>query len=275
MTASDLVMWAYGDNLDANEKHLAESPGGFLNFGYWKDIPSRANISIEDRIESHRALYRMTLNTLGITNDDRLLEVSCGRGHGCVLAMSEFQPAEVHGVDLVPAQIRRARAENAAALRIWRGRLEYKNGSATSLPYPDGHFDKLFSVEAIPYFSSLHKFAREAARVTHRSARVAFASTFTPTTGVTLAQLPESLRNQLSGVEPNSLSVEALQDAMESSGFKDISVVSIGEHVWDGLEAWLTTIGFGAADGASEWIRAYEGGLLDYYLINATVGGSQ
>lgn len=243
--------------------------GGFINYGYWAGISLDGELSVADRIASQQALYRNTLARLGLRPEHRLLEVGCGRGLGCALALSEFGPEAVHGVDLSPAQVARAREDNAELVRRSPGRLEFHEGSASDLPVSDEGFDRVVSVEAIQHFPDIAGFVAELARVARRPARMAITSYFAPgrrSTAEPLAGLLGSFADGMDFAHP----VDALADELTGTGFTDIDVVSVGEHVWPGFDTWLGQTEF-RNEWARNWLVAYERGLLDYYLISAAL----
>lgn len=69
---------------------------------------------------------------------ERVLEVCCGEGDGTLFLAREFPMARVRGLDRSEAAIR------AAVARVGldpEGRVAFKAGSPSSLPYPDEFFD--------------------------------------------------------------------------------------------------------------------------------------
>lgn len=69
---------------------------------------------------------------------ERVLEVCCGEGDGTLFLAREFPTARVRGLD------RSERAIRAAVARVGldpEGRVAFKAGSPSSLPYPDEFFD--------------------------------------------------------------------------------------------------------------------------------------
>jgi 23S rRNA (guanine745-N1)-methyltransferase len=69
---------------------------------------------------------------------ERVLEIGCGEGDGTLFLAREFPTARVRGLD------RSERAIRAAVARIGldpEGRVAFKAGSPSSLPYPDDFFD--------------------------------------------------------------------------------------------------------------------------------------
>ncbi|MGH3863844.1 hypothetical protein [Actinokineospora sp.] len=74
--------------------------GGFINFGFWQDLAADQPITVEQRVESQFALYRLVFERLGVGERDAVLEIGSGTGVGAAWAFTEFGPRELHGVDL-------------------------------------------------------------------------------------------------------------------------------------------------------------------------------
>lgn len=242
---------------------LSQDPcfaGGFINFGYWESIDLDAPLRDADRVRSQEDLYRLVLAAAGVTESSRVLEVGCGRGLGCALALAEFGPAEVHGVDIHPEQVRRARNTNGD------GRLGFWLGSASSLPFAGNSFDCLYSVEAMQHFPSLRDFVTEAARVLVPGGRIAVTTFFTTRAGVgdRLNGLLESFASGLDVPHP----LPSLLDLLSASGFSDISSVPIGAQVWPGFDRWVASTEY-VDSWPRNFLRAHTEGLLDYYLVTA------
>src|SRR5688572_23102804 len=85
--------------------------GGFINFGYWRDVDLTGEVTVEQRVATQEALYDVALDALAVRTGDRVLEVGSGRGLGARSVLRR-DPAVVRGVDLVPEQVARATEAN-------------------------------------------------------------------------------------------------------------------------------------------------------------------
>jgi len=78
---------------------------------------------------------------------ERVLEIECGDGDAALFLAREFPAARVRGVDRSESQVR------AATARIGldpEGRVAFKVGRPSALPYPSGFFDLVVQVDGRP-----------------------------------------------------------------------------------------------------------------------------
>jgi cyclopropane fatty-acyl-phospholipid synthase-like methyltransferase len=262
-SGSSLRAVMYGED-DLSSTELFS--GHFINFGYWTDRTPGQRISVEERTESQANLYRTVLNQLQIDPGDVVLEVGCGIGVGAALALREFEPSAVWGLDYSQAQLDRARRVHAEILAEQPGRLVLRQGSALALPYEDSKFSKCFSVEAAQHFGDLATFATEAHRVLKPGGRLSATTFFTPhaTAIQELRRLIDTIDSGIDVVCP----IDSFRDDLLKAGFADVHVESIGDHVWHGFDAWMEQTEFKNSWGRN-WLKAHNDGLVDYYLVTA------
>jgi SAM-dependent methyltransferase len=109
----------------------------------------------------------------GVKAGDRVLDVGCGTG--VVAITAALRGAKAAGLDLTPALIERAR-QNAAIAGV---DVEFVEGDAEALPYPDGSFDVVLSQFGHMFAPRPAVALREMLRVLKKGGRVAF-STWPP-----------------------------------------------------------------------------------------------
>ncbi len=252
----------YGEN---DLSSIAVFSGNFINFGYWQDF-TPGLISVEERTESQANLYRTVLRRLIIDPTDMALEIGCGIAAGTALALREFGPYAVYGLDLSPDQIDRATRVNAELLTQHPDRLILQRGSALALPYADETFDKCYSVEAAQHFEDLATFASEVYRVLRPGGRLAVTTFFTPQAAADdeLRKLIPTIDSGIDVVCP----IDTFRNDLLVAGFADVRIENLGNHVWQGLDAWIEQTELRDGWGRN-WLTAYQRGLIDYYLITA------
>jgi ubiquinone/menaquinone biosynthesis C-methylase UbiE len=106
-----------------------------------------------------------SLEALGLTTDDRVLDLSCGTGRASRLAARTA--ASVIGVDLSPEMLARA---TVAAAGIKNVRFELAD--AERLPFSDGEFTALMCSNAFHHYPDPSQAVHEMARVVAPGGRV-------------------------------------------------------------------------------------------------------
>lgn len=88
---------------------------------------------------------------------ERVLEVECGDGEGVLFLAREFPAARVRGVERSPERVR------AATARVGldpEGRVAFKQGTPSALPYPDDFFDLVAALDGRPAAAELARVLR-------------------------------------------------------------------------------------------------------------------
>ncbi|BBY03203.1 fatty-acid O-methyltransferase Mtf2 [Mycobacterium seoulense] len=140
-------------------RRLAANDVLFFNYGYEEDPPMGVPLSPSD--EPHRffiQLYHRTATQVDLYGKD-VLEVGCGHGGGASYLMRTLQPASYTGLDLNSAGIAFCRKRHKVA------GLEFLQGDAENLPFPDQSFDAVINIESSHLYSQFPRFLAEVARV--------------------------------------------------------------------------------------------------------------
>ena len=243
--------------------------GGWINYGLWKNIDySNSNLlTTEDRIRSSENLYRHVLNKLPIHLDHTILEVGCGQGLGCILAMKSFNPKMVIGLDITPEQIERARLLNETDIKKLGNRLNFVCGAAEKMPFPDKSFSHIISIESAQHFRPIEKFISESYRLLNSNGTLIFT--------IFLAKNDHYLE-KLKTVIPDAdihicdKSLPKIEECLLNSPFKNLSIESIGQWVWEGLDQWLVRQNL-SSQWSRIWSKAYQKGFIDYYIIRVNI----
>lgn len=88
---------------------------------------------------------------------ERILDIGCGTGSATVFLAREFPRARVRGVDLSPAMIREARRKVGLDPEA---RVAFREGDASSLPYPDAGFDLVAQNNMPVFFDEISRVLR-------------------------------------------------------------------------------------------------------------------
>ena len=103
------------------------------------------------------------LNALGIEEDDRILEVGPGNGGLLNYVLSLAENLNYAGVEISPLMYEQARAANNVF--IAEGLAEYALYDGVNLPYEDGIFTKVLSVNTVYFWDEPVQLLAEICRV--------------------------------------------------------------------------------------------------------------
>lgn len=119
-----------------------------------------------------------TLRVAKLRPGERVLDLATGTGITAIAARE--RGAKVTGVDFTPELLHVARRKAAAA---GCGDVDFREGDAEALPFPDASFDVVVSTCGHMFAPDQPKVAAEIARVTRRGGRTAFLA-WTPEGGL-------------------------------------------------------------------------------------------
>jgi len=243
--------------------------GGYINFGYWENIlPKKGEITIDERIRSCEALYTHVIYILGISKNDVVVEIGCGRGFGCAKIMEEYNPKRVMGIDITSEQIERSYKIHRLNFEKYP-HLSFITAQSERTTLPDESVDKICSVEVAQHFLSMQDFAKEAYRILKPGGTIVFTTYFS-----TSQQGAEVVRKMILWVaegKDNVLPIAEVEKAFSQNGFRDIQIQSIGDKVFEGYDIWASQVlpPNSSVSYTRKWYEAFKKGHLDYYIIVA------
>ena len=122
-----------------------------INYGGYRYMPGR-----------WEKVARAMVEHYGIKPGDKILDVGCGKGFLLYDFTLVVAGVEVHGIDVSEYAIEQAKDEIKDRLRV---------GSANSLPFADGHFDLVYSINTLHNLHNydLDRSLREIERVGKRN----------------------------------------------------------------------------------------------------------
>lgn len=283
MSSSDRSVWSkeahehkvenfYGWGVD----HYGDFHNGYLNFGLWEE-------GIEDFVSAAENLVQRMGTLLGLNTESRLLDVACGMGTQDVYLFREFAPQSIDALDVTWKHIEfgKLRAREAGCSE----RVRFHHGTATKLPFPDGHFSHVLSIEGTVHFDTRREFLHEAYRVLEPGGVVGI-------TDYSLKRLPrnaperfivELVRRLWRVPKANVITSSEYVEHMEQAGFVEIDLKEIGAQTIPGYYreqrrpetiAEISKIrGFvaGRLGGIIDVVlyRAFKMGLLEYAMVRA------
>ena len=99
--------------------------------------------------ESHARLVDWGLSHIALHARDTVLDIGCGGGNTLARMAERVTEGHLVGIDYAETSVEASRAFNAALIAA--GRMEILHGSVENLPFVDGHFDAVVTVESF-YF---------------------------------------------------------------------------------------------------------------------------
>ncbi len=136
---------------------------------------SKQAVPFSQKVPAHsnEMAFKLILETVGIDENDQVLDVACGPG---MLTCAVAQKAKcVIGMDLVPAMI-----EQARLLQQARGlsNLSWKTGDVTQLPFEDAFFSAVMTRFSFHHFLKPEDVLREMVRVAESNGKIGVIDVF-------------------------------------------------------------------------------------------------
>jgi ubiquinone/menaquinone biosynthesis C-methylase UbiE len=114
----------------------------------------------EEMEDHHLPIVEPTLELMNIAPADRILDIGCGTGWLCRRLASVAADGQVVGLDVSDAMVERARQSSAGVANA-----EFLVGAAEQIPWQDGFFTKVISVESSYYWPDPPRGLKEIFRV--------------------------------------------------------------------------------------------------------------
>lgn len=183
-----------------------------------------------DRMESsHGDVAEQVIASMGIQPGMQALDLGCGTGWATRLLGKAAPGATAVGIDFSAAMIQRAEE-----MHDLTSRARYLQAPLDNIDFKDGRFDRIFSMEALPYVGDLEAALREAWRLTKPKGEAYFiigrykecapSKTWADTIGLPMAWLAES----------------EWRTALEDAGFCEVASDRIRDSRGPGEESAFT-----------------------------------
>jgi cyclopropane fatty-acyl-phospholipid synthase-like methyltransferase len=208
-----------------------------VNMGFWRGTAGQAPASLPAATD---ALFSLVDGSADMGPKDSVLDAGCGFGTNAVHAVRHHGAREVTGLNLSRVQLASARRR---AMDAGLGdRLRFVEGSATAMPFHDGAFDKVVSIEAAFHFDSRREFFAEARRVLRPGGILSMADIVAaPPRNFLMSALLWYARRGLQMPASNIEGIDAYRQALESAGFEVLEVENITPDVVGPFRRWFFT----------------------------------
>ena len=262
----------------ADRVALHEGPH-WQNCGYWAGPTTYA--------QACAALAQLVGELAELDDAEDALDVGFGFGEQNLYWASHFGFARMSGVNITPFQVEFAR-ERAAAAGL-AGRLTFSVGDAVRLNEADASMDRILALQSAFQFNTRAVFFAEAARVLRPGGTLVLADMIVRQGGVA-GRSPWAwfTRRRVGWPHANVYDAQRYTQLLRQAGFHDITIKSIAEHVFPGMQQYIARRYAGEPseaitvyprdcqpiDQASRlWFAHY--GVDDYVLVRAVknVGG--
>ena len=147
--------------LQNRNPEIENSFGRHVHWGYWEN-PRLAKQTCNDFAEAAENLSREVCLAGQIANGLCVLDVGCGFGGTIAHINEHYSDMQLTGLNLDERQLQRARTLHTP---VSDNRLDFVQGDACLLPFPDRSFDVVLAVECIFHFPGRNRFFEEACRV--------------------------------------------------------------------------------------------------------------
>lgn len=151
---------------------LLQAPQGNHERGWLSQFacPNGRLGSLAGRVMAYKnaEMNQFAIDALEIEQDDQILEIGFGPGHGVEMAARRAAGGFVAGVDLSPVMVGQAIRRNLDA--IVGGRVELCQGNVANLPYEYGRFTKVLAVNCYQFWPNQELNLAEIQRVMREGA---------------------------------------------------------------------------------------------------------
>ena len=255
-------------------ENFANWHNGYLNFGLWENGNT-------DYIKAAENLVRRMGDILGLNETSKLLDVAPGMGTQDIYLLENFAPQSIDGLDVTWKHIEHGRRRSREADA--EDRVRFHHGTAIELPFPDGSFTHVLSIEGPEHFDTREKFLHEAYRVLQPGGVIAMSDYVVKNAPRNLFEklVAEAARKLWQVPRANVYPAAVYQQKMQAAGFENIEIEEIGAAVIPGyyfeqmrpetIRAISKIRGFALARlGLLLDVAVYRGftmGLLEYVLV--------
>lgn len=152
----------------------------------------------------------------------RVLDIGCGSGGIALSLAADYGAGHVTGIDVEDTVLGKARAR--AAARGLEGRVKFCKVAPGPLPFPDDHFDVVFSKDSIVHIPDKAAVFADIHRVLKASGQLAMSDWLTNHDGKPSPEMKHYVKQE--GLSFGMASPETYRQALQAAGFEDIRLAN-------------------------------------------------
>lgn len=255
----------------------AGEAGGFLSFGYWHE-------NTKNYSEAAENLVRFFIDNSSIAEGGTVLNVACGNGTESMMFYEAFQPARLVCIDITASHVRETRLKAAPKNR---NNIAIEKRDAVKTGYSDSSFSHIVGIEGPSHFNTRKRFFAEAFRLLQNGGELILTDIVVSLNNARkkffLPALTQFVARRWHMPSENLIDAEHYKIQLHETGFKNISIASIGDRVFNQFarnNCRLKTIakaikirGFFIGIGLTiiSWFLGYgyRTGVIDYIFVKA------
>jgi SAM-dependent methyltransferase len=177
---------------------------------------------------THSRVTDWGLKNVSIDSRATILDVGCGGGRTVAKLAAIATEGKVYGIDYSEDSVAASRRTNARWIET--GRVDIREGSVSSLPFPDGTFDLVTAVETHLFWPDLPGDMREILRVLKPGGRLVIISeAYKAGKDTRLAKYADRLTEL---AHMTLLSVAEHADLFAKAGYSDVQIVEGYDEGW-------------------------------------------
>jgi ubiquinone/menaquinone biosynthesis C-methylase UbiE len=181
----------------------------------------------DDFLKACSNLNDVMAGRAGIDGRSKVLDIGCGNGNTAFWMSNSFN-CHVAGVDLSEVRVGNALKSLEKQPSDVVGRVSFKQGSATELPFDDSHFTHVWSQATFYHVHDKQAALREAYRVLEDGGTLVFDDLFKPKLEISSSARTYVYDRLLFDTDFN---FESYQDSLKSCGFKILHGQDLSGHL--------------------------------------------